>query len=725
VVLKEGVEVRMRNRTVVAVCVIIACAGMLYGQQSDTTRMMNAGFQNGGMDTSLVRRPHKRNPNISRTTNTDAPPRSSETVPPTPLNENAPRQADAIVPVQSNVSLKDTVASESPVVTKNDTATIAESEIPQRAKDTTSLNFKDTDLRDVFRALSYQHNLNLFVDNAINKRITVSLSNVRVYDAIKFICEQQNLIFKLDGGIFKVMPPPPLPKPLPPPPKEPWVYYENNLLSVKLKNDELEAVVQKIQDKAKKNILLLNGTSGNISGTLNDIDFDLGFTQLMNNNGFAVQKKNGIYTISRLDYYVGSQTGQQGAQKAGPYWISVHDSLVTIDVTNAPLDRVLSDIGRQLNTDVIFYNQVTGSVTARATNIPLERALGLLLRNTTFSYRQSEGMYFIGDKANKTMTATKLIRLKYLRADKTLEMMPQAISSQATMKAIKESNGIVIVASNDVITQAAEFIQEVDRPVAQVLIEAIVVDYDRTKALSLGVNAGFAGSKDSTLNTSRTDAIIPGVNMTVDGSQIKQSLMGVANIGKLPDNFYVQLKAMEQKGVANVKSRPVLATLSGSPASLSIGTTQYYLLTTTTNYPSANSNYSSNSQAFSQIDADVKLEITPYVGSDGQITVEIKPDFKTPVGTLSSSTPPTINKRSMSSTIIVREGETIALGGMIQDQESESRTQVPLLGSIPLLGYLFSSTSKSHEKSELMIYVTPHISYGEAFHTFVPSIEEP
>lgn len=715
----------MRNRTVVAVCVIIACAGMLYGQQSDTTRMMNAGFQNGGMDTSLVRRPHKRNPNISRTTNTDAPPRSSETVPPTPLNENAPRQADAIVPVQSNVSLKDTVASESPVVTKNDTATIAESEIPQRAKDTTSLNFKDTDLRDVFRALSYQHNLNLFVDNAINKRITVSLSNVRVYDAIKFICEQQNLIFKLDGGIFKVMPPPPLPKPLPPPPKEPWVYYENNLLSVKLKNDELEAVVQKIQDKAKKNILLLNGTSGNISGTLNDIDFDLGFTQLMNNNGFAVQKKNGIYTISRLDYYVGSQTGQQGAQKAGPYWISVHDSLVTIDVTNAPLDRVLSDIGRQLNTDVIFYNQVTGSVTARATNIPLERALGLLLRNTTFSYRQSEGMYFIGDKANKTMTATKLIRLKYLRADKTLEMMPQAISSQATMKAIKESNGIVIVASNDVITQAAEFIQEVDRPVAQVLIEAIVVDYDRTKALSLGVNAGFAGSKDSTLNTSRTDAIIPGVNMTVDGSQIKQSLMGVANIGKLPDNFYVQLKAMEQKGVANVKSRPVLATLSGSPASLSIGTTQYYLLTTTTNYPSANSNYSSNSQAFSQIDADVKLEITPYVGSDGQITVEIKPDFKTPVGTLSSSTPPTINKRSMSSTIIVREGETIALGGMIQDQESESRTQVPLLGSIPLLGYLFSSTSKSHEKSELMIYVTPHISYGEAFHTFVPSIEEP
>ncbi len=703
----------MQNRIMFTLCLFIASAGFLYGQQKDSLKNANTGMLGGVKDTLSAKNNNNQSSGFSQKTNIDISSKPIETA------SSAGPQNDTT----NNHTLvynADTVLTKKSPQQKSDLNLIKEADIPPMAKDTTSLNFKDTDVRDVFRALSYQHHLNLFVDNSINKHLTISLSNVRVYDAIKFICEQQDLNLKLDGGIFKIMPAPPQPKPEPPPPKIPWVYYENNLLSVQLKNDDLEAVIQRIQEKSKKNILLLNGTSGNISGTLNDIDFDLGFTQLMNNNGFAVQKKNGVYTISRLDYFVGTQGGQKGDQKAGPYWISVHDSLVTIDVTNAPLDRVLSDIGRQLNTDVIFYSQVTGSVTARATNISIERALSLLLRNTTFTYRQSDDMYFIGDKTNKLMTATKVLRLKYLRADKVLDLIPQFISSQSTIKVIKELNGIVLVASNDVIAQAEEFLEQIDKPVPQVLIEALVIDFDRTKALSLGVNVGLRGSTDTTLNTGKNDSFISNVSMLFTGVSLKQSLSGVTNVGKLPDNFYAQLNAMEQKGVANVKSRPVLATLSGNPASLSIGTTQYYLLTTTTTFPSATSNSIASSQAFSQIDADVKLEITPFVGADGQITVEIKPDFKTPVGTFSSATPPTINRRSMSSTIIVREGETIVLGGMIQDQETENRTQVPLLGSIPLLGYLFSNTSTSHDKSELMIYVTTHISHGEAFRAFAP-----
>ena len=83
------------------------------------------------------------------------------------------------------------------------------------------------------------------------------------------------------------------------------------------------------------------------------------------------------------------------------------------------------------------------------------------------------------------------------------------------------------------------------------------------------------------------------------------------------------------------------------------------------------------------------------------------------MGQFSSDVPPTINKRAMSSTIIVREGETIVLGGLVQETESELKTRVPILGSIPLLGSIFSSTTKDKRKSQLMIYVTPRISYGK------------
>ena len=627
------------------------------------------------------------------------------------------------VPEQKRDTLSpkpDTLSSslESPV-SMPDTITVSNLILPQGAKDTTTLSFRDTDLRDIFRALAAKHSLNLFIDNNINKRSTISLTKVQVYDAIKFICEQNNLLLELDGGIFKIMPPP---KAEPAPPKAPWVYYENNMLSVKLKNDDLEAVVLEIQKKCGKNILILSGTSGSLSGTLNDIDFDMGFTQLLNNNGFAIQKKNNIYIVSRLDYFVGQQPGTQ-TQKGGAYWITVKDSLVSIDVTNAQLDRVLTDIVRQLNTDVVFYNAVTGTVTARVNNMPLQKTLDMILRNTNFSYRESEGIYFVGEKANKALMSTKLIKLKYLRSEKILDMVPQSISSQATLKVMKEHNGVVIVGPGDIVSQAEEFFNQIDKPVAQVLIEAIVVDYDRSKGFEFGVGAGFKGSRDS-LSTMSPDKMIPGIDIQFSGSQIKDALQGVTNIGKLPNNFYVNLRALEQKGIANVRSRPLIATLNGSPASLSIGTTQYFLLKTTTPYRDQTQTVFQESQNFQTIEADVKLEITPYVGADGQITVEIKPDFRVPVGTFSADVPPTINKRSMSATLVMREGETIVLGGLIQETESESRSQTPILGSIPLLGYLFSSTSKSTHKSELIIYVTPHISYGEAFHNVTLPMHE-
>lgn len=596
--------------------------------------------------------------------------------------------------------------------------------LPLGAEEITSLNFKDTDIRDIFRALSLQHHLNIFVDNSVNKRVTIALQKVRAYAAIKFICEQNNLVMILEGGIFKISNPPP-PKIESPPAHVPLVYFEDGLLSVQFKNDDLEPCILKIQENTAHNILITSGTTGTLSGTLNDVEFDIGFTQILNNNGFAVQKKNGIYVVSRLDYFV----GEQGAQKksAGPYWISVKDSLVTLDVTNAPLERVLSDMIRQLNTDVVFYNPVKGSVTARATSIPLSRALDFVLRNTTFGYKESEGIYFVGEKTNKALVETKLIKLKYLRSEKILEMIPESITSLATLKIMKEHNGIVAVAPGDVIGLLEEYLSEIDRPVAQVLIEAIVVDYDLSRGLELGVEAGGTGKGDSVGVDGLPYSIIPGLDVTLSGSRINRALkdigsinlfgtdLNVANLGKLPGDFFLNLRALEQKGVANIKSRPLIATINGHQASLSIGTTQYFLLKTTTPYKDPTQVIFQESQTFHTIEADVKLEITPYVGSDGLITVEIKPDFRTPVGQLSADVPPTINRRALSSAVLMREGETIMLGGLVQETESEVRTQVPILGSIPILGYLFSSTSTSKRKSELIIYVTPHISYGEEF----------
>lgn len=602
---------------------------------------------------------------------------------------------------------------------QDSTVTLA---LPPGAADTTSLSFKDADIRDVLRGLSLRHGVNIFVDNSVSQRTTVALNRVRVHDAIVFVVEQNGLDLKLEGGVYKVQKKPEPPKPVPPPRPQPMVYYEKGFLSVKAKQDALEDLIELIQERTGKNILITQGTSGPVTGTLNDIEFEVGFTQLMNLNGFAVQKKNNIYVVSRSEYFVGGNAAAGQSQRTSPYWVSVADSLVTLDVTNAPLERVLQDVTRQLNRDVVFYNAVTGSVTARATSVTVEKALDLILRNTNFTYRFMEGTVVVGEKSNRSVLDSRLVRLNHLRAEKTTDLLPQSITSQVSVNVVKEHNGLFLVGPRDVIAQASEVLSELDKPVAQVLIEAIVVDYDRSKGFDFGVDAGVGGYTDTT--RSSRNQLIPGIDALLSGAQIKDALQGVANIGKLPSDFYFRLRAMQERGVANIKSRPLLATLNGHPATLSIGTTFYFKLLTTTPYRDPSQVYLQTSEAFKEIVADTKLEITPYVGPNGSITLELKPDFRTPSGQPAEGIPPPINNRSLSSTLILKEGETIIVGGLIQETDSEVRSQTPLIGSIPLLGYLFSSTSTTTRKSELVIYVTPHISYGEAFKHVSVSQEE-
>ena len=597
-------------------------------------------------------------------------------------------------------------------------ATEIRASLPAAAYDSTSMSFKDADIRDIFRALGLEHGLNIFVENSIEKRVTISLTRVALHEAMKFLCEQNGLNLAIQGGIYKITPAPPTVV-IKETPKPPDVTYEKGRISLDVRGQDLALVISGIQEKTRKNILITSGTAGNVSGRLIDIDFDLGFVQLMNNNGFAVQKKSDLYVVTQMETYMGPQGQNMIPQRSGPYWVSVKDSSVTVDVTNAPLGRVISDALRQVNADIVFYGQVAGAVTVRATNIPLDRMLDIVLRNTNYAYKQNDGVYFIGEKTNKALLASKLFKLKYLRAEKLNEMLPRSITEQAAVKVIKEQNGLVVVASSDIESQLDEFIRQVDRPVAQVLIEAIVVDYDLSRQVDFGVKAGLKSPTDTTIRGSET--ILPGMNLFMGAKMANEGLdiigkeIGVTNLGRLPDNFYLNLQAMEQKGLANVRSRPLLATLNGSPASLSIGTTQYFILKSTVPYVNPTQTLFQESDQFQTIQADTKLDIVPYVGADGLITVDLKPDFKTPVGEFSPNVPPTINQRSMSSTVIMREGETIVLGGLIQETESEDRTQIPILGDIPLLGSLFSSTSKTKHKSELIIYVTPHISYGEAF----------
>ena len=181
----------------------------------------------------------------------------------------------------------------------------------------------------------------------------------------------------------------------------------------------------------------------------------------------------------------------------------------------------------------------------------------------------------------------------------------------------------------------------------------------------------------------------------------------------MPSDFFARIQALSVEGRVTIRSRPQIATLNGHTAKLKIGTTQYYLLRTQTPYQNPNQVILQQSQRFEKIEANVVLEITPWVSASGVITVDIRPEFSAPVGEFDPDVPPTINTRVLESTVRLRDGETIILGGLIQDEVRVIYNKVPILGGLPLLGRLFRSKSSEIVKSEQIIFLTPHVFYGD------------
>ena len=275
-----------------------------------------------------------------------------------------------------------------------------------------------------------------------------------------------------------------------------------------------------------------------------------------------------------------------------------------------------------------------------------------------------------------------------------------------------ELNRIILRGPSDKVDEIEAFLEEVDRPVPMVKIEMIVVEVNKDRLLSTGISAGLKTAADSSQSVKN---VLPGVDYSLNGSELNAilgTLPGLSNLGVLSSNFYLNLKAQETRGNLKVQMNPVLSMLNGREASLIIGQTQYYLLETQTASTGAVNNFQTFTQRFERIDANISLTIKPYISEDEMVTLDVMPDFTTPVGQFDSSVPPTIATRRFVSTIRVKNGETVILGGLSEEATNENTRGLPVLSRIPVLKWIFGNVNKNKSKSSLIIYITPVIYYN-------------
>lgn len=579
------------------------------------------------------------------------------------------------------------------------------------------INVRDADLRDVLRGLGAEYGLNLSVDNAIDRRVTLRLSDLPVVDIIEFLANEYDLVLDQNGPVVGVSPwiPPPSPPTEAP---DPIVLYDDEgRLTLDLAGADVRRLARAVSTATGHNVIVRDGVTGPTRGYLRRAPFESGLRAVLSSNGFSLHQRDGIYEIGRPG-------GNAGTSQGGFYLHVDPDGYVDLDADATPTDAVLRELVAQSGIDIAALQPPTGTVTAQASGLSVDQALDLILRGTDVTYRFDNGVFYVDARGQPGTTTARLLSLKHLRAERALELVPQEVMGGLSLTAVSEHNAVMVVGPVDQIHAVEAVLEAIDRPTPVIHIEALVVEYLVDDILDLGVEFG-RDTEAARVESERSDRyeFADGVfETTGDGERANgivgildplARLFGARQIGRLPDDFYFRIQALAREGLAHIRSRPQVSTINGETASLSIGTTQYYLLTDSVPLVSGDQIIVTESQRFEQVEASVKLEITPWVGESGQVTTRIRPEFSTPVGAFTDGVPPTISSRILESTVRLADGETIILGGLIESTDRVVYSKVPVLGSIPLIGRLFSSRRTEMTESELVIYLTPHVFYGD------------
>lgn len=616
------------------------------------------------------------------------------------------------------------------------------------------LNVSNAPLKDIFRAIGIAYNINLSIDETIVQSVTIRLNDIPVIDAIVFLCDQYRLNLIQRGSIFRIERPAiqaSVPKPL-------QIQIEEGKIKMEVSDEELTSVLKRISELSGKTIVPEYGVKGKLTGFIEGAPLRLGLAALLSSNGYTLRETSDIWYV---DYAPIALLKEGGAVNLRTR-VLVKDNKISLDVINTPIIDILEYIKAEMESvDLVIYKIPTeATITARVENLGIEECFQLLFRNTNITYYKQGKVFIVAEKNAEGMASTKLIPLDHVKTDSVLELLTGRLSQNGKVQVVKEQNGILVTGPQSFIYEVERVMKEIDVPTPQILIEALVVDFSIDKLSNFGMLFGTGSASDSLgkfgygFGLPDKDGNATGYTLQGGGNVINQTahfletLLGISAkslggplgafsgfIGKLPSDFYFRINALSQQGKANVRSRPQISTLNGHKATLTFGETQYFLLNTSnyygnspyilpnTNNGNGNTNNNPNNpnnplypavtQQFQTIEANVTFEITPWVGTTGEITAEIKPDFQTPKGGFKQGVPPTISSRSLVSTVRLKDGETIVLGGLIQEQEQITEQKVPILGSIPGIGKLFRNKNKTFSKQELIIFVTPHVFYGD------------
>ena len=280
------------------------------------------------------------------------------------------------------------------------------------------------------------------------------------------------------------------------------------------------------------------------------------------------------------------------------------------------------------------------------------------------------------------------------------------LTGQVFVVAEPDTNSLLVSSPTRYQEQVKQIIAELDRPVRQVLIKALVVEVTHSDSLDFGVDLNGTNLRTGSVNG---NAASLGQTFTSSlGNVASQTNTGGLAFSILEDHINATLHLLQQEGKLDVLSRPSILATDNQEAMIQVGQQLPYIsdvIVTTSGNPINTISYAS---------IGIILDVTPHINPDGIVTLDVAPQISSisdsTVTVSQGVTQPIINTRQADSRVQVRDGQTVVIGGLMQDQKTSTINKVPILGDIPLVGQIFRRTETQKVKTELMIFLTPHVA---------------
>jgi len=402
---------------------------------------------------------------------------------------------------------------------------------------------------------------------------------------------------------------------------------------------------------------------------------------------------------------------------------------ISLDFKDADIKNILRLIAEVSNLNIVAGDDVKGKVTIRLIDVPWDQALDIILfsnklgkmrmgnvvRVAPVEVLKKEEEELLSSKRTKEKLedlVTELIPVNYSSAQELQAQVKNLLSERGSVSIDTRTNTLVIKDIPKNVSEAKELVRRLDSKTPQVVIEARFVEasssFSRELGIKWGGQAGYdsAGNPTMELGGSKGTLGIKGgistntaANFPVAGatSGIVFNLAGLGDITSLD----IELSALEESGEGEIISAPRITTIDNKEASIEQGLRIPYLKLT-----------AEGTATTEFIEANVNLRVTPHVTNDGHVKMNIKASKDSPDDSITVQGVPAIDKKEAITEVLVEDGDVVVIAGLYSIERSHNVGRIPLLGKIPLVGFLFRNTEIQDDRRDLLIFISPKIVKG-------------